>query len=169
MLPARLPRCVRLALALASMLACACTGSAPPAAHPAETVASRMEDEVNQVRRQRGLDPVTLDERLTRAAQAHSEDMAYNDFVGHHGSDGTTGHQRGRAAGYPVRLLGENLQMGLATVDEAVAAWMESPAHRENLLRPQFEDMGIGYVFLESDGGRARYGHYWTLVLAAPR
>ncbi len=131
-------------------------------------VALIMLAEVNLVRETMGVQALTLDGRLAHAAQAHCEDMAANDFAGHRGSDGSFGPARGRRAGYPVRLFGENLQMGHPTPQDVVAAWMESPSHRENLLRPEVVHAGIGHVFLPTDSGRARYGHYWALVVAAP-
>ncbi len=124
--------------------------------------------EVNLVREAVGVPALALDDRLAQAAQAHCEDMAANDFAGHRGSDGSFGPERGRRAGYPIRMFGENLQMGHTNPQDVVAAWMESPAHRENLLRPEVVHAGIGHVFLPTDSGRARYGHYWALVVAAP-
>ena len=124
---------------------------------------------VNRVRAAHGLSRLSLDPRLNGAAQGHVDDMAGNDFVSHTGSDGGTVLTRGHQAGYPSGALGENIQAGLSTVGGAMAAWMASPSHRDNVLRPAFRHLGVGYRFVHDDGGRARYGHYWTIVLGVPR
>jgi uncharacterized protein YkwD len=44
-------------------------------------------------------------------------------------------------------LVGENLVWGsgeLSTPANLVRAWMESPAHRANMLRGRFKEIGIG-------------------------
>jgi uncharacterized protein YkwD len=43
--------------------------------------------------------------------------------------------------------LGENIAWGtgdLGTAGSIQRAWMESPGHRANILRPQFREIGIG-------------------------
>jgi hypothetical protein len=43
--------------------------------------------------------------------------------------------------------VGENLVWGtgpLSTPQAVVTAWMNSPPHRENLLRPTYREVGIG-------------------------
>lgn len=157
-------------MALALAAACSPQPPVPTASpHTDAPAAQQILSEVNRIRLDRSLPALTLDGRLSRAAQAHSDDMAVNDFAGHTGSDGSTGPDRARAAGYDAHLLAENLQMGLAAPHDAVAAWMASPSHRDNLLRPRLVHLGVGYTFVPQDGGRARYGHYWTLLMAAPR
>lgn len=41
-------------------------------------------------------------------------------------------------------MFGENLAKGYPTADETVYAWLKSPGHRENLLRKEFKEMGVG-------------------------
>lgn len=156
--------------ALVLVLGTGCAGTDTPsdATTAATQRATEMAAEVNRVRALAGLPPLTLDERLSQSAQAHSEDMAAHDYAAHVGLDGNTAADRARAMGYPARRLGENLQLGLETPQEAVAAWMDSPTHRDNVLRTQVGAMGVGYAFVPNDGGHARYRHYWTLVVATP-
>jgi uncharacterized protein YkwD len=142
---------------------------APTAAGgPSPALADAVLVAVNAYRTAAGLPRLALDPRLTRAAQAHVDDMVTNDFVSHTGSDGGSVVTRGRRAGYPPGSLGENLQAGLGTVEEAVDAWMASPGHRANMLREEFRDLGVGYRFVADDDGQAAYGHYWAIVLGVP-
>jgi uncharacterized protein YkwD len=39
----------------------------------------------------------------------------------------------------------------------AVDSWMNSPEHRRNILRPQWDDMGIGVYILENSRETAIY------------
>ncbi|MBO0922478.1 CAP domain-containing protein [Cellulomonas sp. zg-ZUI222] len=40
--------------------------------------------------------------------------------------------------------VGENLSLGYPTAQGAVAGWMASPGHRENILRPAYTQIGVG-------------------------
>ncbi len=111
--------------------------------------------EMNRVREAQGLEPLHLDGNLERAARAHSREML-QDGVFEHGSFGT------RMLRFDVRgsLAGENLAWGtgrLATPRGIVAAWLASPEHRANLLRPTFTRVGIGSLVGAFEGtSRAR-------------
>ncbi|MCU0525382.1 MAG: CAP domain-containing protein [Elainella sp. Prado103] len=123
---------------------------------------------VNQERRQAGLKEVRLNPRLNASAQAHSQDMALNDFFGHKGSNGSQADERILAAGYNYSLIGENIAAGFATPSGAVEAWMNSPGHRQNILHPLLKEIGIGFYFLENDTGAVNYRYYWTQNFGTP-
>ena len=42
-----------------------------------------------------------------------------------------------RASGYPYGWWGENVAYGYTTADSVMAAWMNSPGHRANILERQ--------------------------------
>lgn len=42
--------------------------------------------------------------------------------------------------------VGENIGFGNSTPAEMMQLWMDSPGHRENILRPQFTRLGVGAV-----------------------
>jgi uncharacterized protein YkwD len=44
----------------------------------------------------------------------------------------------------PIFSLGENLAKGQLSVKQVMEDWMNSPNHRRNILRPEFEEIGIG-------------------------
>jgi uncharacterized protein YkwD len=106
---------------------------------------------VNRERAARGERPLRLNRRLVRAARAHSESMALDDYFDHIGPRGQTPLARLRAVGYISSSrgyeVGENIAwgtLGLATPRAIVAAWMASPGHRANILDPRFRETGIG-------------------------
>jgi uncharacterized protein YkwD len=104
----------------------------------------------NRARGARGLPLLREHAKLRKSAEAHSDDMVAGRFFAHDSRSGAdisdrilrTGYARGRGWS-----LGENIAWGtggLATAAEIQDAWMASPGHRANILRPQFRDIGIG-------------------------
>lgn len=135
------------------------------AAPAAQEDLSALEDEVirltNAERIKHGLWPLKKSSILTQAARGHNLDMIRNDFASHTGSDGFSSAQRALAAGYRPygwgsAYVGENIAAGMHTAAEAVQAWLNSPPHRANLLRPEYREIGVGV----NKGGR--YGTYFT-------
>ncbi len=118
----------------------------------------------NLERAQFGLAPLTLDIQLSQAAQNHSNDMAYNDFFGHAGSNGSTATDRIHATGYEYQTAAENVAAGFSTAAAVVNGWMNSSGHRANILNPEVKNIGIGYIYLADDTGNLDYRHYWTQV-----
>jgi uncharacterized protein YkwD len=149
-------------LALAATIAVAASASAS-AACPGESVAASAQSEaaledsvlclVNEQRAAAGLGAVTPNSKLRAAAGRHSADMVSSGYFAHTTPGGVSFIDRIVDTGYTqnVRswLVGENLVWGagrLSSPGELVRAWMESPPHRENLLRGRFREIGIAAV-----------------------
>ena len=97
---------------------------------------------VNATRTAHGLQPLSLDTTLTRAARAHSLEMLHGGYFAH-------GDLHGRMVAFHVRgpFVGENLAWGngsFASASTVISEWLRSPEHRANLLRPGFTRIGIG-------------------------
>ncbi len=97
--------------------------------------------EMNRVRAEHGLGRLTADTHLVRAARSHSKEMIGSN-VFEHGAFGT------RMVRFNVtgQLADENLAWGTGargTAQGVVAAWLASPGHRANLLRPSFTRVGV--------------------------
>jgi stress response protein SCP2 len=133
--------------------------AAPPSAGPLGEVVEL----TNAERVRHGLRPLTVDGRLSAAAQAHSADMVRRGFFAHESPDGSQVWDRAVAAGYAYRKVAENIAAGQRTADEVVRGWMGSPGHRANILDRDLTQIGVG----RADGGS--YGVYWTQVFGAPR
>lgn len=104
---------------------------------------------VNAERRARGLRALRSHKRLQKAAFRHSADMLARGYFAHAGPRGPELARRLRAVRYWPATAGENLAAGtgmLATARATVAAWMASPGHRANMLRPEFREIGVGIV-----------------------
>lgn len=151
---------------------------------------TRVEHEVhariNEIRSERGLQPLRHDPELQDIARGHSQSMATNDYLAHEAPDGDTFEDRYQQAGYDCRVStgsnryttgGENVAYTYASSDidadygdtvnyngnetkiarGIVSGWMNSPSHRENLLQPYWENEGIGVAVSETDGKKKVY------------
>ena len=134
----------------------------------ADPIAQQVLDLTNAYRAQANLPPLRLNAALSAAATAHSQDMAYGDFFGHAGSNGSTLSNRLDATGYLYDAAGENIAAGLATPTTAVQAWIKSPEHRANLLDPDLQEMGLGFFLLDNDTGTTNFRYYWTQDFGTP-
>ena len=100
---------------------------------------------------------------LGDSAQRYALELARRDRLDHIGEAGATLRTRLHEAGYVMRVAGENLAGGPETLDEALAQWLASPTHCENLMGPEFQEFGLACV-----AGSGRLQRYWVLHLAAP-
>jgi uncharacterized protein YkwD len=122
---------------------------------------------LNGERADRGLGPLGLNAQLSAAAGAYAQDLVAGSYFSHTGRDGSDLRTRVARTGY-LRddrgwALGENLAWGtgsLGTPGSIMAAWMNSPGHRDNILNPAFREIGIGVVIGNpalADGAGATY------------
>lgn len=96
---------------------------------------------INSFRERNGVSALVVGPALSRAAQAHSSDMARRGYFDH-GAFAT----RLRSFGVRAPYLGENLAAGTRPLTPAtiVRMWIQSPPHRENLLDRDFRRIGVG-------------------------
>jgi uncharacterized protein YkwD len=123
---------------------------------------------VNVERANAGLGALTSQSQLTQAAQNHAFDEGCNFFMSHTGSDGSSALDRIVRAGYAYSWWGENVAAGYDTPADVMVAWMNSPTHRDNILSPNFTEIGIGYVNNPNDTTNYWYT-YWAMSLGAPQ
>jgi putative cell wall-binding protein len=125
-------------------------------APPGSAHAAAQEDQVfsllNEQRAAAGLSPLLRDGTLEAAAEEWANTMA---------STGSFVHSTNewRAARIPAgwNTNGENIAFGYTTPAAVMDGWMNSPGHRENILRSTFTRVGIGYV---------ANGNYWVQIFA---
>ncbi len=100
----------------------------------------------NEKRAQNGLAPVAENSTLSAAAIAKGQDMIAKDYWAHFAPDGTSPWSFFIKFGYKYKYAGENLARDFSSAAGAVDGWMNSPTHRENILNPNYKDIGIGVV-----------------------
>jgi uncharacterized protein YkwD len=131
--------------------------------------------EVNVLRANRGMRALSPSSTLSQAAAFHTRSMASAGYFSHTSHDGTPFSKRLTrfyAARSGVWTVGENLATfgGAApTAKAVVAAWMASPPHRANLLRPQFREVGIAIFHHPAAGGVFGGVPTWVITLDVGR
>jgi uncharacterized protein YkwD len=128
---------------------------APPALDDASAIERSAFEKTNQARVGNGLPAFTWDAELCRLARAHSEDMARQGYFSHETPDGLALKDRARAMGIPrFRVIGENIAYNKGYEDPgafAVERWLNSGAHRANILYVGFQASAIG-SYISTDG-----------------
>ena len=125
---------------------------------------------VNHERRTRGLRTLTLNARLDRAAERHALDMDGREYFAHTSPSGSTPPSRARAARYiPGEgrwKVGEDLAWSRgpdSTPSEVVEDWMQSRAHRREILTRSYRHIAIGTEY----GSPGRGEEAGTVTIAA--
>lgn len=100
----------------------------------------------NEQRLINGLDVLKESSVLSSAAQAKGADMLNKGYWAHFAPDGTSPWSFFINFGYRYTFAGENLARDFCSASDAVRAWMNSPSHKENILSPNYKEIGIGVV-----------------------
>jgi hypothetical protein len=99
----------------------------------------------NQDRTARGLQPLRLDPALSQAALAHAREMAAHRDISHQFPGEPKLSVRGASAGARFSLISENVAQ--APISAMIHdLWMHSEGHRENLLDPKVDAVGISVI-----------------------
>lgn len=114
---------------------------------------------VNQERSSRGLNILKFDSTLRTVARDHSADMFKRGYFSHYTPEGQDVANRADKYDVKYMVIGENLAFA-PTLVSAHKGLMNSPGHRENILSPDFNKVGIGVM----DGGI--YGKMFTQVFS---
>jgi len=99
----------------------------------------------NQARAQAGAGPLKWDAALAAAARRHCLRMATEGALSHQYTGEPELGARAQAAGAHFSLIEENVAVA-ANPAAIHDAWMHSPHHRENLLNPDVNRVGIAVV-----------------------
>ncbi len=100
--------------------------------HPIEQM---ILDATNAQRAQYGLAPLAVDRDLIKSARAHAIWMTQNQTMQH--------------TSQPVA---ENIAMGQPDCDSVIAAWMNSPGHRANILNSSYRRIGVAAYQMPGGG-----------------
>lgn len=100
----------------------------------------------NQKRAEAGVGALEYNTVLAQAAKAKGEDMLAKDYWAHVAPDGIQPWSFITNAGYKYKYAGENLARDFSDPASAVAAWMASPSHKENLLSSKYQHIGVAVV-----------------------
>jgi len=116
-----------------------------------EAAEAQMLTMLNQERASRGLGPLVRDASIDAVARQHSIDMLQRGYFAHDTPDGQSPFLRMIGGGIRFTEAGENLALA-PTVPLAHQGLMNSPGHKDNILRPEFTRVGIGAAIADGRG-----------------
>lgn len=87
---------------------------------------------------------LSVDPLLSIAAQDKAEDMAHRGYFSHTTPEGNPPWFWLDKVGYSYSYAGENLAMDFSESADVESAWMNSPSHYANIVKPQYTRMGVG-------------------------
>ena len=145
-------------LATTTLLA-ACTSVVPPAPGPGKTATTPPVQLT-----QGGILSAINNTRAANAARSQANLMAAKDTLSH--DLGVTLRQRVTTAGYDG-AVGENVAGGQSSLDQAIAGWLASPAHRDTLLSTKFQEFGLAVATVPPNRD-SRYRTYWAFIAGGP-
>ncbi len=124
---------------------------------PESAKAGKLERQIFEIlngeRRSKGLPELEWNDDVAAVARLHSQNMAEEKFFSHRGSDGSMVDDRADRLGLGAwRTIGENIAYMRGYDDPAALAvekWMESTAHRKNLLGPNWKESAVGVAVTE--------------------
>jgi len=109
----------------------------------AEITAQKMIELTNKSRAESGLLPLIINEKLTAAAEAKADDMFEFQYFDHNSPNGVTPWYWIKSAGYDYLYAGENLAIDFVTAEGTHMALMRSITHRDNIMKPNYTEIGI--------------------------
>ncbi|MCW1297968.1 MAG: CAP domain-containing protein [Candidatus Parvarchaeota archaeon] len=118
-------------------------------------------DKINEIRYENGKSKLVWDDRLYELAKYRAKDMYDRGYYSHITPEGKTVNEIADSYGIYTDV-GENLGKGYISPSEAIEGWMNSPAHKYNLL---YDGHRLGafayymdiYVFLATGSGSWTY------------
>ena len=102
---------------------------------------------LNQKRGEARLGALTEDSKLNQAALLKAQDMVRGNYFAHQSPVGVTPWFWFRKVGYNYKYAGENLAVGFINSDDVFGAWYNSPSHKENLLNPNYRQIGTAVLY----------------------
>ncbi len=124
------------------------TGAASAACYSPNKAEKRFTRLTNVARTSAG--DLRLDNELSKVAKVHTRDMVRSNSLHH----STSTELRNRVTNWTS--LGENVGVG-STVTSLHEAFMNSPAHRDNILHSTFRHVGVGVI--------KKDGRMWVTVI----
>jgi hypothetical protein len=134
---------------------------------PVETIVSL----TNSERAKYNLPQLQNNAQLADAARRKASDMFANNYWAHYSPTGVKPWYFINAAGYTYLHAGENLARDFSDPDSVINAWMNSPTHRDNVLSPKYQDIGVAVVDGQLNGVETTLvvQMFGTLASSAPQ
>lgn len=100
---------------------------------------------VNERRAEQGLAPLTMNYTLVSAAKVRAAEITQS--FSHTRPNGTSCFTAFSEAGVSYWGAGENIAGGQGSPESVMNDWMNSEGHRENIMKPEFTQIGIACYY----------------------
>lgn len=117
-------------------------------------------DIINGYRAEQNISPLALSEELTEIACARAEEIAWSGEHSHRRPNGKSFSSILKDAGITTGIAGENIGWGYETAEDVCTAWKNSESHFENIMNPDFVEIGIGVAADPDPNGKL----CWTQI-----
>ncbi len=116
---------------------------------------------INSYRAEKGIAPLRLNEKLTIMACARAEEIAWSGKHSHRRPDGSSCFTIFKDAGFEEGTAGENLGYVYDSPKKVCQAWKDSKTHYENLMNPDFTEIGIGVAADPDERGKLCWANHF--------
>lgn len=114
--------------------------------YSSEITVNKVLTQTNNERIKLGLPELTFNSTLSQSAELKAKDMFANDYWAHTSPQGVTPWDFFKSAGYDYSIAGENLAKDFYDTEGLLKAWMNSPTHRDNIIKSKYQEIGIAVV-----------------------
>ena len=111
-----------------------------------EANAKKLIDMTNDYRESIGLSELKPNARLTQAATNKAYDLLINQYFSHTSPEGKRFSSWIKDVGYKYFYVGENLAIDFNNNENLFQAWLNSPSHKENIIKSQYQEIGVAVI-----------------------
>ena len=126
-----------------------------PAASASEITPNNVIKYVNLARESQGRDDLLVNAKLMQVAKDKLDDMIANQYFAHTSPAGIEPWYWFQKEDYEYHYAGENLAINFTSAEDEQASWMASPTHRENILDPDYQEIGVAVGTETVDGQKS--------------
>ncbi|MFA5324481.1 MAG: CAP domain-containing protein, partial [Smithella sp.] len=101
----------------------------------------------NKARFENGFAPLAENQLLNLIAESRARDMLEKQYFAHVSPTGQQVSDIAQNIGYHYKIISENIGSGdFYTNQKMVDGWMQSPGHRNNILSPEVQEIGVAVL-----------------------
>lgn len=111
-----------------------------------EANAKELIEMTNSYRANLNLNELIPNARLTQAAVNKAQNLLAEQYFSHTSPTGKKFSQWIKEVNYKYFYVGENLAIDFSNNQAIFQAWLDSPSHKENIIKPQYQEIGIAVL-----------------------
>lgn len=108
-------------------------------------------NQTNVSRVEVGKPALKLNDKLNQAAYLKAQNMFAEQYWAHNSPNGTVPWKWFGDVNYNYNEAGENLAKNFTSTNAVMTAWLNSPEHKENIMKSDYQDVGFAIVTGELD------------------